>query len=255
MKLIFTIKYTLFEAYKRKLWLISGFLILACLAVGVFAASISITEGSAAYYGFYAGLLRTGGILLLSAYIIVTESRILEEQAGPLILAHAISRSEYFLGKWIAYGLVGLLISVVAIIPLFPFVEIKVVLIWAFALVCEWQIAIGVSLLLVLICKQPVSAMGLFAVFFLFARVSTNLSAHTTKMLSDETLTLASTLIAWLIRIACYLVPALDQYAYTARLIYPAARYTSILYISGEALIYSVLIVLLSLHRIRRRAF
>lgn len=254
MKPVFIIKYTLFEAYKRKFWLIYIFLLLGAVVAGLFVASVSITETLAGYHVFYAGLLRAGAILLLAVYIILTENRVLEEQAGPLILVHAINRSEYGLGKWIAYTIVALLVCLLAMIPLLFSINIQTAVCWAFAFVCELQVAMGVSLLLVLVCRQAVSAMTLFTGFYLFARISTELSVQVDGILSEESLSLAG-LMAWLVKAAIYLVPALDQYAYTARLIYPADSQVSLLYLSGETLIYSLLLLLLSLQRLQSREF
>src|SRR5689334_669996 len=112
------VKYTLVEAGKRRFILLFAIAILLSIAISVYAASLSMLEKQqtmAAFYGFFMRLFSVG---LIGAWVIMTESRALDQTNAPLFFALPVSRLQYLFARVCGYAAIMAIAQIVVTLPL-----------------------------------------------------------------------------------------------------------------------------------------
>lgn len=248
-------KYTLVEAYKRRLILLFGLTLITSLAVGGYAAGFAIVSKQNTLAAFYGFCVRIGAALILSAYVILNESRALENDKASLLLGLPIHRARYLLEKWAAYLVIALGMALLAGLPLMIMpVSAGTLLAWTVTLYCELVIIISVALMLSVIFMQPLLSLLIFGAFYLFARGSGEFSRHSTNILEGQSGGL-DVLMAWIVKVATFAVPTLEQFAPTVLLLYDASGDIAWLPVLLQTLLFTVLLLAVSVDYLRRRRF
>lgn len=252
---VIVVKYTLIEAARRRVVLLYAAAILLSIAISLYAASLSMLEKQqtmAAFYGFSVRLFSAG---LIGAWVIMTEARALDRAHAPLFFALPIGRSQYLLARLCGYAAVAAIVQLAVTLPLLSLpVSMPTVLAWAASGACELLIVVTLALMLVLLFRQPVAGLFLFAVIYLFARCSGEFWRHSDTVLSGQA-ALDEKLIAWPLKLITYLVPRLEEFAGASWLLRDAVPSMTLRNVTVETAIYVALLLAIAIERIRRRAF
>lgn len=248
-------KYTLVEAYKRRLILLFGLTLITSLAVGGYAAGLAVVSKQntlAAFYGFCA---RIGVALILSGYMILNESRALESDRVFISLGLPIRRARYLTEKWAAYSVIAFGMALLAGLPLLIMpVSATTVLAWTMTLYCELTIIVSVALMLSAIFAQPLLSLSIFGAFYLFARGSGEFARQSANILAGNTGGYDAWM-AWIVKTAALVVPSLERFAPTALLLYDMPRNIDWTPVLLQTFIYAALLLAVSIDYLRRKRF
>lgn len=249
------LKYTLIEAYNRRLLLLYLLGVIISLAMAAYAAGLALTDKPATMAAFYGFTVRMVTVAILGFYIILIEARILERDNALVWLGLPLSRLRYLLEKSLAYALITLVLVVVACLPL-AWVGIKpgVIFAWGGSLYCELSMMAFLCLLLAILFRQPLTALASLSAIYLFARGSAEFYRHSTNILQDSS-GLIESVIAFVVRTITYVVPKLELFAASAWLLHQEMAQPQWLPILLQTLVFCLLLLLLAFDRLQRRPF
>jgi hypothetical protein len=213
---IFTIAaYTLLEALRNRLAWVLGALALGALALGGLLGQLALTESGALQAVLLAALLRLCCVLLVASFAIAGVAREAGDKGQELLLALAMPRAAYVLGKLAGFALVALL-------PALLFGAMAALLAppawcaaWALSLWCELWIVAAFGLLCVLSLGQLPSALAATLAFYLLARAIGGLQAIARE---------AGAPLRMAIDALAALLPHLDQFTRSEWLVYGGAQ-------------------------------
>lgn len=247
-------KYTLVEAYKRRLILLFGLTLITSLAVGGYAAGLAVVTKQNTLAAFYGFCVRIGAALILSGYVILNESKALESDRAFISLGLPIPRVRYLAEKWAAYSVIALGVALLAGLPLTVMpLSAATALAWTITLYCELVIVVTVALMLSVIFTQPLLSLSVFGAFYLFARGSGEFARHSAYIL-DGGAGGPDAWMAWIVKAATMVVPALERFAPTTPLLYdaPGVDWMPVLL---QTILYTALLLAVSADYLRRKRF
>ncbi|MDQ1816781.1 ABC transporter permease [Massilia sp. CCM 9210] len=218
---IFTIAtYTVLEALRNRIAWVLGGLAIGAVALGGFVGQLALTESAALQAALLAALLRVCCVLLVAGFVATSVVREAADKGQELLLALAIPRAAYVLGKLAGFGLVALL-------PALLFGAMALMLAppawcaaWAVSLWCELWIVAAFCLLCVLTLGQVMAALAATLAFYLLARAIGSLQA----MAQD-----AAQLPRMAIDALAAVLPHLDQFTRSEWLVYGGAQLAPLL--------------------------
>ncbi|MDQ1830348.1 ABC transporter permease [Massilia scottii] len=218
---IFTIaSYTLLEALRNRIAWVLGGLAAGAVALGGFVGQLALTESAALQAALLAALLRVCCVLLVAGFVATSVVREAADKGQELLLALAIPRAAYVLGKLAGFGLVALL-------PALLFGAMALMLAppawcaaWAVSLWCELWIVAAFCLLCVLTLGQVMAALAATLAFYLLARAIGSLQA----MAQD-----AAPLPRMAMDALAAVLPHLDQFTRSEWLVYGGAQLAPVL--------------------------
>lgn len=248
-------KYTLVEAYNRRLILLFGLTLITSLAVGGYAAGLTIVYRQNTLAAFYGFCVRIGTALMLSGYVILNESRALESDRVFISLGLPIRRARYLAEKWAAYSVIALGMALPAGLFLFitP-VSMMTVLAWTMTFYCELLIVVSAALMLSVIFTQPLLSLSIFGAFYLFARGSGEFARQSAHIL-DGGAGGPDTWMAWLVKTAAWVVPSLERFAPTALLLYDTPGDVNWMPVLLQTFLYAALLFAVSIDYLQRKRF
>jgi len=95
-----------------------------------FVGDLAITEHRATQLALLAVFLRLSAVLLVALFVVSSSLRELQDKTLEMILAMAIRRSSYYLGKLLSYIQLAILIGLVFGLILSVYAQFEQVLIW-----------------------------------------------------------------------------------------------------------------------------
>jgi hypothetical protein len=248
-------KYTLVEAYKRRLILLFCLTLVTSLAVGGYAAGLVMVSKQNTLAAFYGFCVRIVSVVLLGGYIILNESRALESDRASFHLALPIHRARYLAEKWLAYLVISFGMALAASLPLAAMpVSTVTLLSWTLALYCELLIVVSVALMLSVIFAQPLVSLLVFGAFYLFARGSGEFARHSDNILDSHAGAL-DTLMAWTVKISTLAVPTLEQFAPTVLLLHDTVASMTWAAVLSQTFLFIALLSAVSADRLLRKRF
>ena len=238
-------KYTLIEAWKRRLIYLYTAAMLLCLLLATYGASLVMTDKAAVLAMFYGFLVRLLLALMTAGYVILTE------------MQHIIppSRVRYLAQKALAYGALVAALVLISALPLLPMhIGGSVMASWIATLLFELMIVVALALMLCVLCRQPLTALSLFVAIYLFARSSGSLFRQSGDLLTDAA--------GWyergpalIVHLATWLVPRLEQFASAEWLLHPNSAAPDWTTLVLQTLLYIAVLLLIALERLQRRTF
>ena len=212
---VFTIaRFTLLEAIRTRLPLVVVAVFALIWASSYFVNQISITESARLQSSFFAAAARLASVFVLALYITSSLAREFNEKGLELALALDLPRSTYLIGKLAGFIAVGMMLALVAALPLTAFVPLPVAATWAMSLGLELAIVCAASLFCIVTFNQILASVTLVAGFYLLARSITamRLMAESPILgaLSD-----ARPFLNFGVEALAYLVPPLDRFSAT----------------------------------------
>ena len=245
-------KFTCIEVMRnRLLWsLFMG--VLLVLGLILFAGQLAITEQASLQVSMMAAILRVGSVLFVALIVITSMLREQQDKQLELVLSLPIKRSSYFMGKWLGFSWVSVIVAVVISLPLYLFGDFLGVMAWSLSLVLELLLVMTVSLLFQFTFNQVPGAMLGVIGFYALSRSVTAL-----QLISDNPIVLSEDLsqvvMGKVIDGLGYLLPHLDQFTQSRWLIEGMVDPGILYHIMLQSIIYIVLLSSASMFDLYRK--
>jgi hypothetical protein len=241
----------LLEARRSGLpWLALG-LLAAALGLAAFLSQVAVTEGRELQAAFAAALLRAGAAFLLAAHVAASVVREANDKVLELALALPLSRSQYYVGKLIGYGAVGLAMAVAFALPMLLWAAPGSVALWGASLAAELLLVAAASLFFAVTLANVVPAIAATAGLYLLARAMAAIQLLARGPLAEPTWTQAVARGA--VDAVALLLPRLDAATRSEWLLYAAPAPGEYLGALGALLLYSGLLCAAGLFDFHRR--
>ncbi|HEY4638268.1 MAG TPA: ABC transporter permease subunit, partial [Burkholderiales bacterium] len=161
---------TLLEARRSGLpWLALG-LLAAAIGLAAFLSQVAMTEGRELQAALAAALLRAGAAFLLAAHVTASVVREANDKVLELALALPLSRSQYYLGKLVGYGALGLGFAAAFGLPMLLWAAPGSAALWSASLAAELLLVCAASLFFAVTLANVVPAIAATAGLYLLAR-------------------------------------------------------------------------------------
>jgi hypothetical protein len=242
---------TLLEARRSGLpWLALG-LLAAALGLAAFLSQVAVTEGRELQAALAAALLRAGAAFLLAAHVAASVVREANDKVLELALALPLSRSQYYIGKLIGYGAIGLGFAAAFGLPMLLWAAPGSAALWSASLAAELLLVCAASLFFAVTLANVVPAIAATAGLYLLARSIAAIQLLARGPLAEETWT--QSIARGAVDAVALLLPRLDAATRSEWLLYapPApGEYAGAL---GALLLYTGLLCAAGLFDFHRR--
>lgn len=242
------------EALRDKVVRASVLMIGTGWVVILFLGELLLTNPEGSQAGMLAFFLRLGCVFQVAILVAFAVARDLQNRGLELLLALPFPRAVVFMGKWLGFALVVVLLALVCGLALLPLVPAEQVLLWGLVLACELLLVAGVALVLTLTLQQAPLALTLVAGFYLLARLMPTLLliVHQTREMSPHW---SATGAEFILTVIVTLLPGLDHFVVTEWLVYQTGSLQAFWPILGETVIYLLLLLSMGLFDLYRRDF
>lgn len=233
-------RYTVLEAVRNRLLWLFVLAAAAALAGAGLLDRLALTESREIQLALLAAGLRLTAVGLTAAFVITSMAREAQDKGAELLLALALPRAAYLLGKLAGFGALALLPALLygALAALLaPAAQSAL---WGASLLCELWIVAAFALLCALSFSQAVPALAACAGFYLLARAigGLQLAAHAPYGGSTP---LHGALVHGIDLLAS-LLPALDGFTRTEWLLYASGTPAALAAIAAQSALYVALL-------------
>ncbi|ALG66520.1 ABC transporter permease [Beggiatoa leptomitoformis] len=244
--------YVLIEALRTRFFIVILLLFSIGLGITLFLGQITLIETEANQSSILAAFFRLSAVYLLSLFVITSMVREFNDHSISLFLSLPLSRTHYFLGKFLGFCLTACITALLFGMLLLFYADYQQVIFWTGSLFCELLIISTVSLLFVLSFNNTVQAFSAVLAFYLLAR-----SINTLQIMSLGVLYSADTFndqfVRGFIQLLALLLPDLEKFTQSAWLIYHTGTLMQFLLLLEQTLIYVFLLVMASLFDLYRK--
>ncbi|WP_245714395.1 ABC transporter permease [Janthinobacterium psychrotolerans] len=245
-------RYTLLEALRSKLpWL---FVLAGCagLALAAFLQQLALTESGATQAAIVSALLRLVAVFLLVSFVVTSLAREAADKGQELLLALAMPRAVYVLGKLAGFGALALLPALLFGLLTALWAAPAQSALWAISLLGELWIMAAFSLLCALSLPHALPALAASAGFYVLARGvgSLQLLAHGTAAHDGS-----RQAIAHAIDTLALLLPNLDHFTSSEWLLYATGNWQALGLVAAQTAIYVGLLAVCALCDFYRKSF
>lgn len=245
--------FTLLEGVRTQMPWLAGALVLACIALAEFTASIALTETNDYRLAMLAGGLRLGTVFLVASFVVASSIRELHGGAAALYLSRPLSRAEYFLGRLLGHKVLAGMLAAAAGGLVAVFAPPDQAWFWACSLGCELVLIATFALFCAVSFKQMPAALGAVTAFYLLAR-----AIGAIQLLSVEPLLEGAGLFqhgaALVVRALGFLLPDLWRFADAGWLLHATGHWLAIVPLLAQTVIYCSLLIAMSLFDWYRKA-
>lgn len=248
-----TIRCTFIEAIRGRLFAIALITVLLGLGGAFFLGELAITESNEVRVAIVAALLRLSAVFLLIAFVVSSTTRELHDQLVSLVIAQAIPRWRYLVGKLGGFICVGALLAALIGLPFATFVAPERALLWTASLAFELSIVATLSLFCSLTLTQFVAAFAAASAFYLLARMMEGIQILVGPLANHTAW--SDRLMTGLVQVLAHLMPSLSKFTQSDWLLDPLVGAGALGPIVMQAVIYVVLIGAAALFDFYRQNF
>jgi ABC-type transport system involved in multi-copper enzyme maturation permease subunit len=233
--------FTLLEAVRnRLLWLVVAFLV-AGFGLTEFVGEVAITEAREFQSGFLAAFVRGFSVFMISLFVITSVVRELNDKGLEIVLSLPIPRASYFFGKLGGFLLLASITTLLCGLGVLLYAPPGQVLIWSISLWCELGIVIAFSLLCLFTLSHVTLALSVVMAFYVLSRTIGAFQLIGEGPLAATTALSQRFINAFLDGFA-FVLPELYNFTLSEWLIYHTARWSDLLPILGQSVIYMALL-------------
>lgn len=234
-------RFTLLEAKRNRLSWLFVIVVFSGIAISGFLKELALTESVEIQLTVLAAYLRLALVFVMAVFVVTSIAREFNDKGIELLLALAMSRSAYLMGKLMGFfGLACLPIMLFAILLLL-FTSFERSLLWCLPLLMEVWIVSAFALLCVISFPQVMVALSATMGFYVLSR-----SISSILLIATETQTDASVsqfFMGGLVKLLAAVLPHLDQYASTSTLVYDTMSAGNIGNLIIQTFIYLALLI------------
>ena len=247
-------RYTLLEAMRTRLPLLVAAAVVLLLAASFFVQQIAITESIRMQTGTYAAAMRLASVFIAGLYVLASVAREFNDKGLDMALALDLPRAHYILGKLAGFLAIGVLISAAVSLPLAALATPASALQWSISLALELAIVIAFALFCIVTFNQLMPAASVVLAFYLLARSLTAI-----RLISAHPITGADTFTHQVIRLLveglALVTPNLDAWTQTAWVVTQPAVWPDVGLLTGQSLLYVVLLAAATMFDFYRKSF
>jgi ABC-type transport system involved in multi-copper enzyme maturation permease subunit len=247
-------RFTLLEALRTRLPQLVAAVAILLVGGSFFVHEIAVIEAARLQTGFYAASARLASVFIAGLYVLISITREFNDKGLEVLLALDLPRSHYILGKLAGFLAIGVVIALIAVLPLFALAPPAAALQWAASLALELGIIVALALFCVLTFSQLMPAASFLLAFYLLARSLTAI-----RLMGAAPISGAGEMSHRLIRLVLdslgLVVPALDQWTRTAWLVNGTAGWDHIAWLAGQGAVYVALLVAAAMFDFYRKNF
>jgi hypothetical protein len=211
-------RYTVLEAVRTRLPLLTLACIGVLLAASFFVREIAITESARFQGAFYASAMRFAVVFIAALYAVASISREFQDKGLDVMLALDLPRSHYIVGKLAGFVVIATALAIAVGVPLIPLSGFQAVAAWSASLAFELAIVVAFSVFCAVTFNQLMPAMSVVMAFYLFARALTAMRLMGANPIAGAH-TLSHQAMRWLVEGLALVIPALDEWTRTAWLV------------------------------------
>lgn len=244
-------RYTFVEATQNRLFRLTLVGLICLFGIAEFAGELAITETREIQAAMLATIARWFLVMTAALFVITSMVRELNDKGTGLILSLPISRTSYYLGKYLGFLALSLVIAASISLLLLLYTEPAWLVIWFISLMCELTIIIAISMLCLFTFSNITVAFIAVIAFYIVSR-----SMEAIRLLSIspilESENFSQAFMTWVVNGIAYLLPSLDRYSDSAWLAYGAD--INVLYtVISQTLIYLALLIAAGLFDLSRK--
>jgi hypothetical protein len=246
-------RYTLIEALRSRVIVLVAFVLAAAAALAVFLRLVAITEVEQVQAAIIAALERLCAVFLLTTLVVSGVRREYDDRVVELILAHALPRASYVLGKGLGYGVLALCFAVAFGAPLLLFAPPLPVAAWTASLAGELCIVVTAALFSALSLRSVPAALAAVAGFYALGRSIDAMLIIASA--SPESTAWRDVAARWVSEALGLIVPHLDRMTESAWLAGPVLEAHAVLAALVQSAVYSLLLLAASFFDFQRQSF
>jgi len=228
--------YTLLESLRnRLLWLV---LLAAVAAIGLsgFLNELALTEKTEMQLAIMAAFLRMAAVFLIASFVISSMLREAHDKGVELLLALALPRSAYVLGKLAGYIMLATLIAILFGLLTAFLAPVQQSALWTLSLMFECWIVVAFAVLCVISLAQMVPSLCAVAGFYLLAR-----SISILQIIGDQNVgeaTASQQIISTMVHGLATVLPHFDAFTRSDWLLYGLGSWHQLALLAGQSVIY-----------------
>ena len=237
----------------RLLWLS---LLVVAISFGLieFIGDLAITEHRVTQVAILAAFLRLSAVVIVTMFVVSSTIRELQDKTLEMILAMAIHRGTYYLGKLAGFILVSVIIAVIFSTMLLLYADADQVVIWGLSLVLELMLVVALGLVMLFTFNQiPAAIAGVF-IIYAAARAATSIYLMAKYPIISHT-TLAQKFMDGFVELLTWLLPDLHRYTQTEWLAYGTGSFDLLTPIVAQTVVYLLLLSGVALFDFYRKNF
>ena len=211
---------TLLEARRNRLpWLLAA-LAAAAAGLAAFLGQLAVAEGRQLQAAMLAALLRPAAVFTVTAFVVTSMARELEEKRMEMMLALAMPRAAYLLGKLAGFCALAVAPAVLFGALLLAFSPAQGTAAWTASLLLELWVMAAFATFCAISLRHVLPALAACAAFYLLAR-----SVGAMRALGG----------GWAVDAATALLPRLDLFTRTDWLLYQPPAAADLLALAAQA--------------------
>ncbi len=242
--------YTLMEAFRNRLLYIIAIFIALTIGAALFAGGLSIIEVNETQSQIMGLIYRFGSVIICSLLVISGANREFNDKNHELILSTAVTRTQYFIGKLLGYYLIGFFVCLAIAIILLFFAGFMATVAWTTSLFAEIIIMTTSALMFATIINNLTLSIILQFGFYILSR---SMGAIVMMANSSPTDSAANGVIGNMIEAISYVTPQLHKFANSDWLTGNISDFSSISFILLQTLIFSALLIAVSIFDFSRK--
>jgi ABC-type transport system involved in multi-copper enzyme maturation permease subunit len=252
-KIAIIARFTLLEAVRTRLPLVTLAIMALLFLGGLFVQHISVTETARMQTGFLAAALRLSLVFILSLHVAASMVREFNDKGVELLLSLDLPRAGYYLGRFLGFAGIALALALAAGGLLFTVVHSTAVAWWTASLAFELTLVAALALFCVITFVQIMPAISFVVAFYLLARgISAVRLLAASPLLSPAEW--SNRAVAWLVDGLAWLLPDLGRFTPTSWLVDQSPDFAAVGSLALQSLIYGAVLVCAGLYDLYRKS-
>jgi hypothetical protein len=247
-------RYTMLEALRTRLPLLTFVLIGILLGASFFVREIAITDSSRFQTAFYAATARFATAFLAALHVISSVSRDFQDKGLDVTLALDLPRSHYLYGKLAGFIVIAAAVAFSIGLPLVPLAGWEGAAMWIASLAFELALVVALSLFCAITFASLMPATGFVMAFYLFARAITAIRLISANPIAGADAP-SHRVMQWLVEALALLVPPLDQWTRTEWLVDGSASWGLLPGIAAHSALLVMILTAAAVFDLHRRNF
>jgi ABC-type Na+ efflux pump permease subunit len=247
-------RYTVLEAVRTRLPLVTLVCIVALLAASFFVREIAIAESARFQTAFYAAAVRFAVVFVAALHVVASIAREFQDKTLDVTLALDLPRSHYIVGKLAGFLVIAVALAAAVALPLIPLAGWEAVALWSASLAFELAVVVAFSVFCVVTFNQLMPAVGLVAAFYLFARALTAIRLIGANPIAGAD-ALSHKVSTGVVEALALIIPALDTWTSTAWLVDAVPSWSALAQIGAHSVLFVTIVAAAAVFDMHRKNF
>ncbi len=247
-------KFTIIESMRNRLLWLALLVIAISFGLVEFIGDLAITEHRVTQVSILAAFLRLSAVVIVTMFVVSSTIRELQDKTLEMILAMAVHRGSYYLGKLSGFIQVSAIIAVIFSALLLLYASADQVLIWGISLMFELILVAALGLVMLFTFNQIPAAITGVLVIYAASRTATSIYLMAEYPIISNT-TFAQKFMNGFVEMLTWLLPDLHRFTQTEWLAHGTASIGLLLPVIGQTIIYLALLSAIALFDFYRKNF